>query len=239
MARMQAVIFDLDDTLYPERQYVLGGYAAVASAFADRLGDPRCTLDHLCRLFNTEHRPRVFNRLLLESGLPEDAELVVRMIATYRGHRPTLTLHADAEAVLARLERRVPLGLVTDGPAAVQAAKIEALGLTPRFAQIVLTDTLGPEGVKPSARAFELIAQRLDVEHRACVHVGDNLAKDFLAPNRLGWVTVRVLRPEGVHWGKPAPPGGEPQHTVASLEELPQLLPGLPWSGGTRGLRRP
>jgi FMN phosphatase YigB (HAD superfamily) len=34
----QGIVFDLDDTLYPERGYVLSGFKAVASCAEARLG---------------------------------------------------------------------------------------------------------------------------------------------------------------------------------------------------------
>ena len=36
----QGIVFDLDDTLYPERDYVLSGFKAVASWAEARLGVP-------------------------------------------------------------------------------------------------------------------------------------------------------------------------------------------------------
>ncbi len=40
MAGIRAVIFDLDDTLYPEPSYVFSGYRAVAKPFARNSGTP-------------------------------------------------------------------------------------------------------------------------------------------------------------------------------------------------------
>ena len=34
MSGLHAIIFDLDDTLYPERDYVLSGFRAVAQTYA-------------------------------------------------------------------------------------------------------------------------------------------------------------------------------------------------------------
>ena len=52
MADVQAVIFDLDDTLYPERVYVSSGFAAVAAAFQDKLGNSQLACREMEDLFD-------------------------------------------------------------------------------------------------------------------------------------------------------------------------------------------
>lgn len=224
MPGVSAVIFDLDDTLYPERAYAFSGFAAVAEAFADRLGDAGGLAGRMRRLFDTAHRRCVFNVLLEELARPADLELVNSMIEVYRAHRPRIALHLDADRSLRRLAGRFKLGLISDGPAAQQGAKIEALGLRPRFDEVILTDALGEALAKPHPAAFLEMASRLAVAHRACVYVGDNAAKDFVAPNQLGWLTVRVLRADGFYRDAPPAIGGEAGRDIASLDELDSIL---------------
>lgn len=232
MAAVKAVIFDLDDTLYPERAYAFSGFDAVAAAFRDPLGDPATAAAEMRRLFDTEHRPRVFNALLRERG-PRDAErersasvkeLVECMIETYRTHAPTICLHVDADTALTRLRGRYKLGLITDGPAVSQWAKIDALGLRGRLDEIIITAELGAQHAKPHPRAFELMAERLDVAPAACVYVADNPAKDFIAPNALGWTTVQIVRPDGIYRDEPTAAKGEPEHTITTLSELSAIV---------------
>ena len=52
---------------------------------------------------------------------------------------------------------------------------------------------------KPHRHGFELIQRRFALPPEAFVYVADNPAKDFVAPRALGWRTVQVVRPEGVH----------------------------------------
>ncbi len=224
MSEIQAIVFDLDDTLYPERAYAMSGFTAVAAAFADRLGDPTETTARLRVLFDTEHRARVFNAILAERGLPEDPDTIRAMIDAYRSHRPTITLHPDADAALTRLRPAYKLGLITDGPAIQQWAKIDALKLRDRFDEIIVTDDLGPGFAKPHPLAFELIRERLDVPHTACAYVADNVAKDFIAPNALGWLTIRVLREDGIYRDVKAAEGGEARQITDGLDTLEDRL---------------
>ena len=223
VARTRAVVFDLDDTLYPEREFAFSGYEAVAGAFADRLGASAADLAaRMGELFDTPHRRRVFNTILAEAGVVQadvDA-LVAEMIAAYRSHAPRIRLHPDADAALSRLRGGCCLGLISDGPLEMQRNKVGALGLTSRLEEIILTDEWGEEFWKPHPRAFEEMSRRLGVPPRACIYVADNPAKDFIAPNALGWGTVFIKRPGGIYADREAPRGGLPQAAISTLDAL-------------------
>lgn len=237
MRRIEAVVFDLDDTLYPEREYAWSGFRAVATAFAVELDEPEETVADLRRLFDGPHRARVFDALLKERFGEADPALVARMVDTYRHHPPVITPYADVDAALTRLRARCKLGLITDGRADGQWAKIDALQLRPRFDCIIITSDLkrdagitpssggAPESFsKPHPLAFEEMARLLGVSASSCAYVADNLSKDFVAPNALGWLTVRIIRPDGVHGGAVCAERGEAQHTIKTLDELDALL---------------
>ncbi|MCH7996019.1 MAG: HAD family hydrolase [Planctomycetes bacterium] len=224
MARVRAVIFDLDDTLYAEQSFVFSGYRAVAEAFRTQFGDPDETVAELTRIFHSQDRRLAFNALFELRGRPADREVVQAMIDLYRSHPPTISLYDDAEAALTRLRTRFKIGIITDGAAVMQEAKVAALGLRTRVDVVVLTDELGPGFGKPHPRAFELMADRLAIDPTACVYIGDNAAKDFVAPNALGWMTVRIVRAQGVYRDTAAQGGGVPQDIVHSLDEIDAIL---------------
>jgi putative hydrolase of the HAD superfamily len=224
MPSIKAVIFDLDDTLYPERECAFSGFAAVATAFEGQLGDPPGTIAQLKALFHTEHRPRVFDALLAQRGMPDDEQLIARMIETYRHHVPKISLYPDADAALTRLRPQYKLGLISDGRIVTQTLKLKALGLQPRLDKIIVTSELGPGYEKPDPRAFESMAESPAIEHAQCVYVADNAAKDFVAPNALGWTTVRIVRPDGIYRDVPPATGGSAGHTIDTLSSLDAIL---------------
>lgn len=224
MPRIKAVIFDLDDTLYPERAFAFSGFEAVAQALVEALGDPGAAVSEMKRLFETPHRRRVFNEVLRVRGISEDEHLLARMIETYRNHAPTIALDADAAAALARLRPMFRLGLITDGPERTQSAKIAALGIGDSFDCMILTGQW-PEGfAKPHPRAFEETVSRLEVAHAECAYIADNPAKDFVAPNALGWLTIRIRREQGIYIDAPVAPSGDPQHNVDSLRTIDEII---------------
>lgn len=230
--KVQAVVFDLDDTLYAERDFAFSGFAAVAHAFADALGDEQEAVATMRRLFDSPHRRRVFDRLLEEHGAstPQGAQdrrraLVEAMIRCYRDHVPGISLLPDAAAALDRLHGKFRLGLITDGFVTTQRHKIHALGLQAWMDEMIVTDEIGIECRKPSPVAFERMARRLGVDPACCVYVADNVAKDFVAPNALGWTTVRVRRGDGIYDTAETAAGGEPQHVIDSLDALDEVMP--------------
>jgi putative hydrolase of the HAD superfamily len=223
---IRAVIFDLDDTLYPERSFAMSGFAAVAEAFAQTLATPADELRRLmCGLFDTPHRGRVFNEVIQQivsrAAVRLNAEeLVAAMMAAYYTHRPTIELFGDADRALARLAGKVRLGIISDGLLTMQNAKIDALGIRGRVDQIIITDEWGREFWKPHVRAFEEMAGRLGFPHAECMYVADNVTKDFVAPRKLGWRTVMVRRAGGVYGQRTAPQDGAAERTIDDLDAL-------------------
>ena len=217
------LVFDLDDTLYPEASFNRGGYRA-AGQWAERelgLADLGQTL---VDLFDTGRRGDLFDAGLAMLGHPADKATVERLIEAYRSHTPELAPFEDAIWALVHYGAHVPLGLITDGFVHVQRGKVAALGIAPRFRHIVYTDALGGRDFwKPSPAGFEAI-ERAVPESNAFVYIADNAAKDFIAPNARGWRTIRVVRPSGEYRMSQAPTGGEPHDTIPSLMRLPELL---------------
>lgn len=189
---MRAVIFDLDQTLYPEADFVRSGFRAVAAHLAERCGGSAATLvEEMESILWAEGRGRVFDLLHAKHGwgarvAPET------LLHLYRTHVPELRMHADAAELLPQLT--VPLGLVTDGHPTAQHRKIAALGLATRFAAIVCIGDLGSQAAKPAATGFRVCLERLGVAPGEAVYVGDDVAKDFAGPRALGMRTVRVAR---------------------------------------------
>lgn len=217
---IEAVVFDLDDTLYAERDYVRSGYRAVGRFLQDQCDAPAGIDEWMWQRFCAGRADRMFNAAAEQFGLALNDEQIGRLVTVYREHRPSLQPHEDAVAVLDALAGRVKMGLVSDGFLPAQQYKLEAIGLADRFDAVVFTESLGRASWKPSTDGFVTLTRQLNVAHEHCCYVGDNLAKDFVGPNRLGWRSILWRRDGQVHAHKPAPPGGEPHARVDSAEAL-------------------
>jgi len=220
------LVFDLDDTLYPERQFALSGFAAAGRWAEAELGVAGLARD-MTRLLDGGYLGELF-RIALAERMPDYApEHLAGLVSAYRNHDPELSLFADAAWALAHFAPRTKLGLITDGTHHVQAKKVAALGIARHFRAIVYTHALGGRHyAKPHPRSYEMVEAALGAAGDRLVYIGDNPSKDFIQPNARGWISIMVERPASrrIHASAKAAPGGAPQHSIASLTELPRLL---------------
>jgi putative hydrolase of the HAD superfamily len=225
------IVFDLDDTLYDEIDYCRSGLAAVAKSLASL---PLTPADAEARIFNSfwqefisGNRDKIFNAALEKLGLPASQDTVKKLVELYRCHRPTITLPPSSKAILDTLSKKYTLALLTDGYLPAQELKVEALGIKDYFKFIVYTEAMGRQFWKPSPVGFERILSELNTKPENCVYVGDNELKDFIAPNQLGFTTIRLIRPNGIHREKGTDPNAPAAHTITDLADLPKLLESL------------
>lgn len=214
------VVLDIDDTLYLERDYVRSGFAAVGAWAEVELGVAGLS-ERAWAAFEAGTRRTIFDEALAGSHV-DAAEVVPRLVEVYRAHAPTIEMLADARAWLDALAPHVALAVVTDGPMASQQAKAEALLLRRWADLIVFTESLGPGRGKPHPAAFEHLEGAVGLRGADCAYVADNPAKDFMAPHRLGWRTVRVRRPGGLHAAVPS--GDDVDVEITSLADLDAAL---------------
>lgn len=218
---IRCVVFDVDDTLFLERDYVRSGFAVVGRVVDHRFGISAFG-DRCWSLFLGGARGNIFNRACRDMAVPETPELLSELVEIYRGHEPDIALTSDAAQLLPEVANSWIGAAVTDGPAASQGRKVRALGLDRWLSPVVLTAELGPHSGKPSPDAFRLIESRHAVSGSECVYVGDNPVKDFIGPRGLGWRTVRIRRTGGLHVDVPS--GGDVDFEI---EDLLQLTPAL------------
>lgn len=214
---VDAIVLDIDDTLFLERDYVRSGFDTVGTWVSSQLG-----LEGFGTLawsaFEAGSRHRIFDEVLKSFGYPSDPSLIEQMVARYRNHSPVIGLAPDARDALDRWHGRVALAAITDGPLMSQRAKATTLALDAWVQPIVFTAALGDGMGKPHPAAFEFVQEQLGVDGSHCVYVADNPSKDFIAPKKLGWQTVRVRRPLGLH--ARAAGGMDVDFEVSSLDDL-------------------
>ncbi|MGQ9648686.1 MAG: HAD family hydrolase [Phycisphaerae bacterium] len=214
------IVFDLDDTLYPEREFVWSGFEAVGNWLRQQMDCPDDPARRMRELFESGCRRRVFDELLAEWGCAHPEDWVQQMIACYRDHDPVIQLYPDAEAAVAKWHGTFQLSLISDGPVETQQNKLRKLRLESLLEPIVLTDEWGEAFRKPHRRAFEYVESVTGCRGQECVYIGDNPLKDFVAPNQLTWRSVCVCRKEGMYADAEAPPEGQPEFRVPELSYI-------------------
>jgi putative hydrolase of the HAD superfamily len=217
------VVFDIDDTLYLEREYVRSGLAEVGAWVDEEFGlvgfFERCW-----DAFSSGVRGQIFD-FALAAYEDVDPGLVGRLVERYRAHPPAISLLPDADDALLRLSQPYRLAALSDGPLVSQRAKVRALGLVGRLDPIILTDDLGAGHGKPDLEGFHKIEDRVGCAGSACCYVADNPSKDFAGPAELGWWTIRVRRAEGLHHDDASGPDVDLE--VSDLGSLDAILPDL------------
>ncbi|MGD8786664.1 MAG: HAD family hydrolase, partial [Phycisphaerales bacterium] len=191
------VVFDLDDTLYDEVDYCKSGFAAVAEYLANQPDAPCAERIYttLWEQFTAGNHKTTFNAALDKLGIDYDEKLIGKLIEIYRNHNPKISLPQDSRNVLCELKTKYTLALLTDGFLPGQELKVKALGIEQYFQCIIYTEQLGRECWKPSPAGFEKIMQDLQTRAENMVYVADNEKKDFIAPNKLGFSTIQLIRP--------------------------------------------
>ena len=220
------VAFDLDDTLYLERDYIRSGFGVVGQWATAELGVKHFA-ERAWALFEQGRRGTIFNEVLQALGRFPEPALISKMVDIYRSHEPHISLLPDAAECLRSLQGHAVIGVVTDGPVVSQRAKFRTLRLTEYCSLAVFTDQWGKEFYKPHLRGFELLQIRARRGDLAFTYIGDNPMKDFAGPRALGWDTIRVRRQQGLHFAEEAAVGASPRMEVADLSRVSEIL-GVP-----------
>jgi putative hydrolase of the HAD superfamily len=223
MNRIKVLVFDLDDTLFPEHQFVLSGFQAVGDWIANQFAIPGF-FDIAWNLFQQGKRGTIFDQTLDILGIPYTPELIQKLVQIYRDHKPTISLHEDAAWALNYFKPERSLGLITNGFPVTQQNKIDALGVESNFAAIICCGAYGSEYYKPSPFAYQKMMEMTGYQPDEYVYVGDHPYKDFIGAKTSGWTTVRICRPDGEYASMEAPESHDAQFKITSLYALNDII---------------
>ncbi|NLT65909.1 MAG: HAD-IA family hydrolase [Acidobacteria bacterium] len=216
---IRALMFDLDDTLYLEKEFVISGYRAVARSLAENCGRPVTEIfSSMVTTLETRGREAVFQ--VLQEQLPDERLAIPELVAIYRSHQPSISLCPGYMDLLRRLKPEFRLGVITDGLPAVQRAKVEALNIKNIMDSIICTWEYGQEKQKPHPLAFELMLRAFSIPADSALYIGDNPDKDCVGAHRAGIRFVHLLHP---HYAA-CRYREAPDFVISTLSQLPQLL---------------
>lgn len=212
------VVFDLDDTLYPEADYVDSGVRYVCAQIEVLYGqeiymnvkkalerDPR--VDWLA--FACEH-----------ARLPSTAK--DSLLWMYRLHIPEIRLSTSCKEALKTIRSATrAIAVLTDGRSVTQRLKLKALGVSDWPAYI--SEDYGAP--KPSPDRFKAVQEDYPAQHY--VYIADNVQKDFLGCNPLGWIGIGMrANDRNLHSqvSEGLPESALPAHWVNGWQDLTELL---------------
>lgn len=214
---MSVFVFDLDDTLYNEMDYVQSGFNAVSEYLSLKFGISKTDLlQDMNNELRDHGRGRVFDAALIKQGIK--SKLVTRKcLSIYRLHLPTLKLPEVTINCLSRLKIH-PLFIVTDGNKIVQKNKVLALGVQNMVDKVFITHNYGLKNSKPSTYCFEKIQQLTKSDREDIFYIGDNPKKDFVNIKKLGYKTVRIR--QGAYANLVVSVEHDAHSSINSLDEL-------------------
>lgn len=176
------VVFDLDDTLYLEADYVDSGICYVCDRLQEIYGgNPYVSIMQARQDGRNDWVAEACNYLQLPLTAKES------LLWMYRLHMPNINLTPDCEKIIKHVRARaLAVAILTDGRSITQRLKLQALGL--KDWPIFISEDSGVE--KPSLERFREVEVKFPAERY--IYVGDNVKKDFLGCNKLGWISIGV-----------------------------------------------
>ena len=226
--RIEAVIFDLDDTLYDcTGQLTEPARRRAAETLAEALPDSTVSALHhmqvelVDRFSSSDSIREIARRHELSADVAERAlsaynRVKVEDISPFQDTFPTL----DELAV-----RKYRLCLVTTGRPERQRQKIRRLGLYAYFDQEDGTLFFHDDRrVLLKDQALRQAAHSLGLPHARILSVGDKLSSEIAASKRLGMCTARLCFGRQKNQ-RPRTPEERPDHELNRLSDLLELLP--------------
>lgn len=191
------IIFDIDDTLYNEIDYVKSGYKVI-SRYIEKKYNKKDIYKTLMSLFNTSSK-NVFNRLFDKLNISYTKDDIMHLVDLFRNHVPDIKMNKETINALIELRKNYKLAIVSDGNYNTQKLKCDSLNLERYFDEVILTDKYGKEYWKPNKKAFEVLNSKFNISYENMFYVGDNPNKDFYI-SVYGINTIRLYNKKGIYY---------------------------------------
>lgn len=219
---IKAIIFDLDDTLYKEIDFVYSGFKEVCLYLSKINGiEFEVLYKNSIEILRKDGRGKVFDILCSNFGIKEDTQ---KLVSIYRNTNPEIKLYKDSIYLINKLRDNYKLGIITDGMASVQWNKIKALNLKDIIHKIIVTDDYGKDFWKPSVFPYLKISSSFSVLPEECIYIGDNPTKDFIGARKVGMNTVRIVRDYGDYINIKLSLEYEADYNIKNLCEIERVI---------------
>lgn len=178
-------VFDLDDTLINEFDYLQSAFYEIAILIAPK-GEIADVYGKMLEFY--AQKENIFQEILRYTK--NSTYEIKSLLNIYRNHYPnSIEPKENALNILQKIKDKGHyLGLVSDGRSITQRNKLKALKIENLFDLIIISEEFGTE--KPDMKNFEIFNQFKTNEN---YYIADNTSKDFLAPNKLGWKTICLI----------------------------------------------
>ena len=229
--RLRAVLFDIDDTLFPTTKFAgrARRRAVDAMVHAGLDVDPEAAyveLEAVVQEFSSNYGHH-FDKLVVRMGgrlRPgvHPAIVIASGVCAYHAAKEHIRPYPDAVRALSALgETGLMRGVVSNGLTVKQAEKLVRLGLDRAFSPsaIFISEDLGV--AKPHPKIFTIACESLGIRPDETLYVGDHPVKD-IDPAREAGLHTCLRRGAGRHGNATAV--HKPEFVVDSFDELLLIL---------------
>jgi len=227
MDKLEAILFDIDDTLFDRDKAQREWAHLMMQEFREIFKgiEQKVIVDALLKSdrIGTEESDRTYSRDAVRIGrfkiflklLNLDSEPAEGITVLYVESYPKINSPVkEAKSVIEHLAKRFQLGIVSNALRDVQYQKLDTLGIKDIFDCIVLSSEVGIW--KPDPRIFWRAACLLERQPEECMYVGNSYDDDILGAKKAGMQTC---------WFNP---GGTPSvqkdykadHVIRELTEI-------------------
>ncbi|MDU0353147.1 HAD-IA family hydrolase [Paraglaciecola aquimarina] len=199
LSAIQAMTFDLDDTLYDNGSIIKNADDALSAFMYQEYPLTQSLQKFDWRQIQKElltNRPSLQNDMgqlrlqTLEVGFKrlsytqqQASEAARRCFEYFYFHRSDFVVDSNIRAVLAKLANKIPLVAITNGN-----VNIQQIGIADYFSASFKASLNMP--MKPHRAMFDAVQQQLGIAAKNILHVGDNLEKDVYGATRAGYQTA-------------------------------------------------
>jgi phosphoglycolate phosphatase/putative hydrolase of the HAD superfamily len=193
-AETSALIFDMDNTLYTNDEYIRCQIESPIKRLAEKrgvsFGGMRDAIDACRKKYAEENNGAQLSLGNIFKSFGVGMEETIRWREEL--YRPEQFLRKDGELrkALLRLSARFSLGLYTNNPVRVAGKTLACLGVEDCFPVLVGLDSCLVS--KPDRISLHRTAELLGAEFRSCVSVGDRYDIDLALPLELGMGGILV-----------------------------------------------
>lgn len=183
--KYEAMLFDLDFSLYDECKYL--NEAVISSQL---FADTEKLINNITYRFRINSQNIINDLLNLENQLTKENSNYLFHIM--KGINVELSCYDGIEEMLNELKNNssIKTCLVTNGVPEIQKNKLRCLSIESCFDQTIFAKELGSE--KPDYLPFEEALDRLEVEPESALYVGDHPLNDIKPANELGMDTLWI-----------------------------------------------
>ncbi len=231
--RLDAIFFDIDDTLFSTSEFAERARRASVEAMIN-VGlklEPAVLFQELSEVvaeFTSnydQHLDRLLDRLGLQRGGGREPAVLIAagVIAYHQTKERDLKPLPDAVALLRAIHQaRVRAGIVSAGLHVKQAEKLVRLGVLPWLdpGAIFFSDQMGVS--KPNPKIFAKACAAMRLPPGRVMYVGDRPETDIAPARRVGMKCVHYRGAHGRYSATPANPPAD--HEVQLLTDLRPIL---------------